>query len=459
LYQGHSVDDISRSDAGAYNLSKTFEEITKIIGSSKRTNCKSICFLTGVPGAGKTLAGLNLANQYRDRAGANHAVFLTGNGPLVEVLQEALSRDDVEQNRQNGVKISKDRSKTKSRAFVQNIHHFRDEGLKSEKPPSERVVVFDEAQRAWTLEQTASFMKRKKGIDSFKMSEAEFLISYMDRHQEWATIVCLIGGGQEINRGEAGIKEWVSAIKRSFPHWHCFVSSKLEDKEVLNTLEADQGLRVTYSDALHLSVSVRTFRSEKLSEFVKALLDLDTEKARSLYEELKYNYPIVLTRNISRAKDWIRSRARGTERFGLIASSGGIRLRPEGIHVKSEIDPKNWFLNDSTDVRSSYYMEEVATEFDVQGLELDWSLVAWDADLRITNSEWSYRSFKGTKWTEIKKSENKEYLKNAYRVLLTRARQGMVIFIPEGNDQDNTRLLEFYSGTFSYLRSLGIKEI
>lgn len=453
LYRGHSVENISRSDADVFNLSRTSEAIFEVIENCKKNSCKAICFLTGVPGAGKTLAGLNLANGSVQSEGPENAVFLSGNGPLVAVLREALTIDDVEQNSLNGKKTRKKSSEQKTHAFIQNIHHFRDDGIKSSKPPFEQVVIFDEAQRAWTCEQTASFMKRKKGIVDFQQSEPEFLIGYMDRHETWATIVCLVGEGQEINRGEAGIKEWFSALKRSFPHWSVFVSDKL--REDIDT----ENLNIRYNEALHLSVSARSFRSEKVSEFVRAMLDLDRETAKELYQELTQKYPIVLTRDLQNAKEWIKQNARGSERYGILASSGGIRLRPEGINVKAKIDPKHWFLKDSSDIRSSYFMEEVATEFDVQGLELDWTIVAWDANLRYRNNRWTYKSLKGAKWTEVKKPEDQEYLKNAYRVLLTRARQGMVIYVPQGDDQDNTRLREFYSSTYSYLESLGIAVI
>jgi hypothetical protein len=458
LYQGHCVEEISRSDAGAYNLTRTSEVISEIVQYSKTHNCKSICFLTGVPGAGKTLAGLNLANRTHNVARSEHAVFLSGNGPLVQVLREALARDEVAQSKRKGVKLKKNGCESKTKVFIQNIHHFRDEGLKKpENVPLERVVVFDEAQRAWDKEQTAKFMKKKKDNDSFDMSEPEFLISYMNRHEGWATVVCLIGGGQEINRGEAGLQEWFNALDRSFSNWSVFVSPNLDEVDQQNG--SKKSFEITYKDALHLSVSIRSFRSEKVSDFVKALLESDRENARSLYEEMNESYPIVITRDLEKAKKWIKEKARGSERYGIVASSGGLRLRPEGVNVKAKIDPKHWFLNDSSDVRSSYFLEEVATEFDIQGLELDWAIVAWDADLRFMEKTWDYKNFRGDKWTNVNDFQRRVYLKNAYRVLLTRARQGMVIFVPCGDLNDKTRQPEFYSGTYEYLQSLGLKEI
>jgi broad-specificity NMP kinase len=462
LYEGHSVEEISRSDAGAINLTKTAKAITEIINHSKLKGIKSICFLTGVPGAGKTLAGLNLANSWYNPDENEHAVFLSGNGPLVEVLREALARNEIENAHIHGKKKQKNEALSKAKAFIQNIHHFRDDALDRDEPPLERVVVFDEAQRAWTLKQTASFMKIKKGKNNFSQSEPEFLISVMDKHKSWATIICLIGGGQEINTGEAGIQEWFSALKRAFPKWHIHLSNKLTELEYTNgtTLYDTKDLKHVYlHDDLHLAVSIRSFRSEKVAALVKVILDCNTEAAQQLYAEVKGTYPIYISRNISSAKAWLSSKARGTERYGLLASSGAIRLKPFAIHVKNKIDPINWFLNGEKDIRSSCFLEDVATEFDVQGLELDWTCVAWDADLRYNGKEWLYKSFKGSKWQTVKGEDAKRYLKNAYRVLLTRARQGMVIFVPHGSDKDSTREPCFYDETYKYLTSLGIEEL
>ena len=462
LYQGHNVEEISRSDAGAINLSRTAKAISSIIEDCKKNNKKAICFLTGVPGAGKTLAGLNLANSWHNEDDSEHAVFLSGNGPLVDVLREALARNEVETAKDKGEKKKKSTTISKAKAFIQNIHHFSDDALEIAKAPIERVVVFDEAQRAWTLKQTASFMKTKKGKSNFNQSEPEFLISVMDRHLDWATIICLIGGGQEINTGEAGLQEWFASLKRSFPSWNIHISNKLTDYEYTQgkaLYDLNSSSKVCLHQDLHLSVSVRSFRSEKVAAFVKALLDCDSEKAKALYSVIENTFPICITRDIESAKKWIRSQARGSERYGLIASSGAIRLKPFAINVKNSIDPINWFLNESNDIRSSYFLEDVATEFDIQGLELDWTCVAWDADLRHNGEEWLLRSFRGAKWQTVNDEDSKRYLKNAYRVLLTRARQGMVIFVPYGSSQDETRQPHFYDETFKYLRSLGLNEI
>lgn len=462
LYRGHRVEEISRSDAGAINLSKTAKAISEIIESSKLHYKKSICFLTGVPGAGKTLAGLNLANTWHNEDESEHAIFLSGNGPLVEVLREALARNEVQIAKENGNKKKKNKAISRVKAFIQNIHHFRDDALESTKPPIERVVVFDEAQRAWTLKQTASFMKTKKGRSDFRQSEPEFLISVMDRHSDWATIICLIGGGQEINRGEGGLHEWFDALKRAFPHWDIHISNRLTDFEYNQgraLYDEQDAHRVHPNKNLHLSVSVRSYRSEKVASLIKSILDCNLNEAKTLYSEVHQSYPIFITRDLNRAKAWLRSKARGSERYGLVASSGALRLKPCGLNVKNTIDPTYWFLNNKKDVRSSFFLEDVATEFDVQGLELDWTCVAWDADLRHDGEQWSLKSFRGTSWQDVNDWDARLYLKNAYRVLLTRARQGMVIFIPYGSNDDETRQPDFYNKTFDYLRSIGIMEV
>lgn len=457
LYLNHEVTNISRNDASATNLTRTTEAISQIVDESKSRNQKAICFITGVPGAGKTLAGLNLAIE-RQQADINeHAVFLSGNAPLVDVLQEALARD---KSHRDGTSKSVALSETKK--FIQIIHHFRDEAIETDKPLIEKVAIFDEAQRAWDEPHLTKFMNQKKGKPDFGVSEPAFLISIMDRHQDWAVIVCLIGGGQEINTGEAGISEWFNTLKTQYKDWNVYVSDKITDNEYTNGVTMSElfaGMNYQLVSDLHLAVSLRSFRSENVAKFIKALLDKDMEAARELYQSLKYTYPLKVTRDIRKAKAWVKSQACGTERYGIVATSGAKRLRPHGIWIQSKIDAPVWFLNDDDDVRSSYCLEETATEFDIQGLELDWTVVCWDADLRFNGLNFDFYAFKGTKWTTLRKVETQRYLKNAYRVLMTRARQGMVIFIPEGDDNDPTRQTSYYNHTYVYLKAIGIEEI
>ena len=456
LYRGHNVQEISRSDAGAINLSQTSDAIDQIIEQTKQKRQKAICFITGVPGAGKTLAGLNIANRRLLVGKDEHAVFLSGNGPLVIVLREALIQDEQMKGQKR-----KDVAR-KAETFIQNIHHFRDEYLDNLSAPTERVVIFDEAQRAWTREMTADFMKRKRGNLNFGMSEPEFLIGVMDRHKDWAVIICLVGGGQEINTGEAGLTAWFHALQSHFPQWQVYVSQRITDAEYLMQKKPSDLLpkeQLHVEDHLHLAVSVRSYRSEKVSALVKAILDCDLDTAQSLYKQIKPHYPIVLTRHLQSARDWLRQKARGTERYGLLASSGATRLRPEGIFVKDDIEVAHWFLKERQDVRSSYALEGTATEFDIQGLELDWTAVAWDADLRYASGKWEFKAFKGSQWQSVKDGQRQLYLKNSYRVLLTRARQGMVIFVPRGDKDDITRPPSFYDETFEYLQKVGLEVI
>lgn len=459
LYKGHNVKEISRSDSGVINLSKTTDSISKIIEKSKANNLKSICFLTGVPGAGKTLAGLNIANERLKTDASEHSVFLSGNGPLVDVLREALARDSVETAKARGEKLNKSQAEREAKSFIQNIHHFRDDNLKTEKAPIEKVVIFDEAQRAWQKKQVSKFMKTKKGIENFDISEPEYLISVMDRHDDWCTIVCLIGGGQEINIGEAGVSEWIESLKNKFQNWEIYYSTKilsenstyLNDPELLTWLQNNGNKE----DDLHLSVSIRSFRSEKVALLIQYILENKHEEAKQTYNSLKENYPIYLTRDLNKAKSWLKNSAKGTERIGIVASSGGRRLRAEGIDVKNKISPADWFLNTNEDIRSSYFLEDIATEFDIQGLEIDFTCLAWDINLYYDNG-WNFQNFKGSKWQNINQDSIKNYLLNSYRVLLTRARQGMIIYVPNVDNTDWTRPKEKYDSTYNYLKYSGI---
>jgi len=462
IYNTHTVDEITRSDADAKNLTVTTEAISKIIEYAKQNRKKAICFVTGVPGAGKTLVGLKVAISHLDREKGDSSVYLSGNAPLVAILQEALTRDRVQREKESGKKISKMDAKQGVKAFIQIIHHYRDEYLKDKSAPYDHVAIFDEAQRAWDKNQTVDFMKRKKNQPDFNYSEPEFLISCLDRHEDWAVVVCLVGGGQEINTGEAGISEWLRGIRDIFFNWEVFISPNLTDSEYAAEEIIDELKRnsvVKFNQDLHLAVSMRSFRAEKLSSFVKNLLDLNVLEARNVFSLISDKYPIFLTRNLATAKKWLKEKARGSERYGIVVSSKAERLRPLAIDVRYNIDPVHWFLNGKDDVRSSYYLEDVATEFHIQGLELDWVGLTWDGDLRHNGNSWEKFEFKGNKWLNIRKEERQRYLVNAYRVLLTRARQGMIIIVPEGSSEDHTRLPEYYDGTFNYLKSLGIPVI
>ena len=511
LYENHTVEDITRHEADKVSTDRTIAYILDVIKKSKDAQEKSICFVTGVPGAGKTLVGLDVAvkqtYQGQDEPiEEEQAVYLSGNGPLVAVLTEALAQDNYKKCKDNGEKKKITDSRREVSKSIQIIHRYRDNMLAKIKNPVENgvleidpakavkmaksgfgevehVAIFDEAQRSWTHKRLADYLKRggtygnKLKVPNFPLSEAAFLIWSLDQREDWATIVCLVGGGQEINTGEAGISEWIKALNEQFPHWNVYISPKLTDAEYaegrVNELLKDNS-NVTYSEDLHLSVSLRSYRAEKLSAFVHALLSFD-ENAATLYDEIKDKYPIVLTRDMAKARKWLHSKVRGTERTGVLVTKESARFKPLAVHVLPSGDENavHWFLDDKTDVRSSNYLEDAATEIQVQGLELDYTCLLWDADIRYENGEWHFYRFNGqSKWTEqIANTESKQelqkYMLNAYRVLLTRARAGMVICVPTGNPnktvsgfwEDSTRLPEFYNGTYRYLKSLGIEEI
>lgn len=482
LYLNHSVEDITKHDSEGAQLDSTTQYVQEVIRATKANGTKSICFVTGVPGAGKTLVGLNVAVQ--QETDQDLAVYLSGNGPLVQVLTEALTRDKQAQEKAKGNKITKKEAEREVKRFIQIIHRYRDNMLNKVKvvdgvleiDPTkelkdqtagygevENIAIFDEAQRSWDKEHIANWLKRKKGFADFPMSESEFLIWSLDQRPDWAVIVCLVGGGQEINTGEAGIGEWIRALNEAFPQWNIYISSQLTAKEYAEGHVKDilaNNPKVTYSDHLHLGVSMRSFRAESLSHIVHYILDGDMDKARDTYTQIADRYPIVLTRDLDKAKAWLRERARGNERYGLLVSSKAYRLKPLAIDVRCKPDTVHWFLDDINDVRSSLFLEDAASEFDVQGLELDWTCLVWDGDLRYTGNGWSFFEFNGgNKWNKINKEDRKSYLINAYRVLLTRARQGMVICVPEGSTDDHTRLPEFYDNTYYYLKSLGFVEL
>ena len=481
LYEKHSVADITKSGG---DIEKTSKALNRIIDHCRKEKRKAICFITGVPGAGKTLIGLNTAIELFNQGIG--AVYLSGNYPLVEVLQEALTRDYIEHkriitsNEEKKTRPKKGDAKREVKAFIQMIHHYRDQYLEGvditandirPKPgyfenntdkayiPAEHVAIFDEAQRAWTKEELQRFMREKKNIQNFPYSEPEYLISCMDRQRDWGVVVCLVGNGQSINKGEAGLNEWIASIQRRYKSWDVYISQTILSEEQ----ERDIAPQLKHQEELHLEMSMRSFRSESVSIFINQLLDLKVEEARSTLNKLKKdNYPIVLTRSLERAKRWLRSKKRGNERMGLLASSKAERLKAISINVKYSPNFVHWFLEDSQDFRSSDTLEDALTEFEVQGLEIDWACVAWDADLRLSEDKHSWEHFQlrgGSKWQNIKKSVNQEYQINAYRVLLTRARQGIVILIPEGDDTDTTRKREWYDRTYNYLKGIGIPEI
>ena len=511
LYENHSVEDITRHEADKVSTDRTIAYILDVIRKSRERGEKSICFVTGVPGAGKTLVGLEVAvkQSFQQEDGSmkdDGAVYLSGNGPLVAVLTEALAIDNQKKCRVRGEKKNLSDARREVGKFIQIIHRYRDNMLAKIKNPVEdgvleidpnkamklaksgygeveHVAIFDEAQRSWTHKRLADYLRRggtygnKLKVPNFPYSEAAFLIWSLDQRQDWATIVCLVGGGQEINTGEAGIAAWIQALNERFTHWRVYISDKLTEAEYaegrVNELLAGND-KVTFSSELHLGVSLRSFRAESLSAFVHALLSFNPDAA-VWYQRIKERYPIVLTRDMAKARAWLRRMTRGTQRSGVLVSKTAARFKPLAVDVLESSDENavHWFLEDKNDIRSSNYLEDAATEIQVQGLELDYTCVLWDADMRCENGTWKYYYFNGkTAWREEtgktdSSRERRKYMLNAYRVLLTRARIGMVICVPEGNrdktvdgfPEDATRLPEFYDGTYEYFKSIGLYEI
>ena len=464
LYRGHTVREIRQNDAGAERMAETIAEVEKIIGESRRRNAKSICFVAGVPGAGKTLAGLEIVSG-ADRDHSGDAVLLSGNMYLVGVLQEALVRDGVERKKalaagnRAAPRITKKAERASVIKFIQHMHDFRDDHFGNTRVPHERIVVFDEAQRAWDRSELARYMKKRRGRTDVSVSEPEQLMETMDRHEGWAVVVCLVGEGQEINRGEAGPDGWREAVEK-FPEWNVYVPGAWCEWTggPARSPGAREGGFVRALQGLRLSVPLRPFRSEHVAEFVDRMLRRDADGARGACGMLG-EYQVYRTRRLDLAKGWLRSTARGSERYGIVASSKSLRLQPHGIYVKLAVDAVKWFLNDKGDPQSSYSLEYAATEFKSQGLEVDWACVAWDADLRYDRDGWTHRQFRSTKWVGINAEERRRYHENAYRVILTRARQGMVIYVPEGDGADPTRQPDWYDATYEYLGSLGIPEL
>lgn len=507
LYAGNTVEDITRTEASGKTICRTTEFVKHVVKETKEKNGKTICFVTGVPGAGKTLVGLNIAflldKEYRqNREDQNvEAVYMSGNGPLVKVLRAALANDKISRDATNGIKTKKEDAEREASAKIQGISDYREqmlkklhkkrveeEGLIEINPKNaiwtdrngyaepEHIAIFDEAQRCWNMPKIADWLHRggsygnKMKIDNFPMSEAEFLIWSLNLRPDWAVIICLVGGGQEIHDGEAGIGEWIRAINERFPEWRVCVSNQLKGDtyEKGNTQEEIERIKNRdFYPELHLSVSMRSFRAERLANWVEHVLHIQIEEAQKEYKKLSYKYPIVLTRDIGKAKEWLKKQARGSERYGLIVSSKAARLRPLAIDVKRKINVVNWFLGEKDLVSSSYFLEDTATEFDIQGLELDWTCVVWDGDMRYTPNGWEHHQFNTKNWGDIKDEQAQIYQENAYRVLLTRARQGMVICVPKGNAkknqagkyEDESRKPEIYDSTYQYLKSLGLEEI
>ena len=463
LFSGHGVEEIAQADAT--NLDVAAEALVALIDKARHERRRLLVFLTGVPGSGKTLAGLQAVHRTVTATGSKegYVVYLSGNTPLVTVLREALIEDDYRRRKQNGESIKKNAVRSSVRARIQHIMDFLKEYVADpeERPPYERAIIFDEAQRAWD----AAYGRQKFGRSA---SEPSLLLEIMGRHSDWCVIIGLIGGGQEINSGENGMAEWGDAL-RNLPtdrqsEWSIFGPPNMANGDVSTAylgLGDLQDMKVYEEKNLTLTVPLRSYRSPLVSDWVAALLDGRIEDASSLMGQIG-EFPIKLTRSSEVAKEWLIRQARGERRYGMVASSSASRLRAEGFGVSlSATDGRDiayWYLAPRDDVRSSFALEVLANEYTTQGLELDFIGLCWGGDLIIENNCWGTRRFSGTSWVAAR-GERRRFILNSYRVLLTRAREGLIIWVPKGDPNDPTRNPATYDSIAGFLTQCGVKPV
>ena len=477
LYKKHNVEDITRKGAGDVDISNTTKAVIDVINECRNKKKKAIVFVSGVPGAGKTLIGLNISNQLGDSA-----IFLSGNAPLVTVLKTALIRDRISQEEAELDRQRSGRARRGVQALVTDAYAFRNDIVRKGLPPTikkapEHVLIFDEAQRAWDSSSVESYMKEKRDVAGLSMSEPELMLKSLDQN-DWCTMVCLVGGGQDIHTGETGLVEWIETIRKKFKSWSIFTSNKLNNAQYIRDRNWDElvnGLDIGYRPDLYLTASMRSFKNENVSNLINCILDNDITGAVNIYDEnMKVQYHIVITQDLESARKWVRTAARGSQRSGLLVHSLAGRMDAFGIYYdKNRIQVADWFINGPDDVRSSYRMEIPASEFETQGLEIEYAIICWDADLRREDGKWAPYRFgiqkKGTtppNWIKMSYNGDEDeksrvvHVFNSYRVLLTRARQGMAIYVPKGIDGDATVNPEWYESIYKFLHDeIGIKDI
>ena len=454
LYSGMDVFEIGHACSSNESLERTTAAIVAAVHRARQNSQKLICFVTGVPGSGKTLGGLNAVHHSELRGSAS---FLSGNRPLVNVLKEALIRNVLERAEKAGQEMTRANASRQVETFVHNVHRFAEEYFANEQKPSQQVIVFDEAQRAWNVAQNRKRFGRS-------VSEPQMLLEIMSRHTDWAVVIALVGGGQEINRGEAGLAEWGRALA-AIGGWKVVAAPG-----VLEGSAATAGSRlfenITYADvaadsSLHLEVSLRSIRAERISDWVNLVLDGKAEAARDISR--RFDTPPILTRNLGDLRGWLRQMRRGTARVGLVGSAHAARLRADGLEPSFDFhrffDWENWFLDDDDDVRSSSRLEVYATQFEIQGLELDWVGVCWGDDLLWSGSEWISYRFNNKAWLPRERDEKHQFRLNAYRVLLTRARQGSIIYVPRPDAGDDSRMFAGLELTAKFLVDAGAREV
>lgn len=463
IFAGHDVRAIARADAS--NLAICAQRIVEIIADAKRTSRKAAIFLTGVPGAGKTLAGLQVVHDAVSHGTEKRGdiVYLSGNSPLVFVLREALARDMVERGRANNGHSTVGEARRLVRTRIQHISDFLKQYLTGTQPaqPYEHAIVFDEAQRAWDAAQGAKKFDRP-------MSEPSLILEIMGRHKDWCACVCLVGGGQEINTGEEGIKGWGDALRSldagEHERWTVYGPPDVFEGGASTGGLSIGELPVTIcslrESELRLSVPLRSYRCPAVCEWVSAVLDGDLGAAKGISTSFA-DYPVVLTRSLDVAKVWLRDKSRGERRCGLLASSGARRLRADGLGVllgAGDGDAiAHWYLNNREDIRSSYCLEVPANEYACQGLEIDHSAICWGGDLLFEpeQSAWKCRELSGPRWNEVHTDAGKRHIVNTYRVLMTRAREGFVIWVPKGSSEDRTREPYELDSTAAFLIAAG----
>jgi hypothetical protein len=465
LFAHHSVRDIKHAHAETFNLTRTTDVLTEAVRRAQRDRRKLVCFVTGVPGAGKTLAGLHAVHSPElMRDGRPAGAFLSGNGPLVKVVTEALALDH---HRRTGETLAEARRRV--RTFIQSVHSFLKTYRQAGQLPPEHVVVFDEAQRAWDAAKVRKELLRRATAEerdelASADSEPALMLGIMNRLPDWAVIIALVGGGQEIHDGEAGLAEWGRAVREQFPQWGIVASSEaltggasVAGSRLFSVGEAGP-VQVQQERDLHLPVSVRSFRAQAVAEWVNAVVNGKADEAARIATGVA-NFPIRLTRSLNAARRGLSDNTRGFRRCGLLASSGALRLRAHGLEVSSGFRDgfpfEEWFLAEPDDVRSSNRLEVALTEFECQGLELDWTGVCWGGDFVWASNGWEFRQFKGSAWQGVQKAGTREFIRNKYRVLLTRAREGIVIWIPEGSLEDETRPPQWFDSTAGYLSRCG----
>ena len=467
LFAGHSVREIANASSDPGNLTTTTDRLIQIMDDARSRKERVIVFVTGVPGSGKTLVGLNTIHDPRFASrDFGHAAFLSGNTPLVTVLREALAQD---KSRRTHAALNITRREVRTK--VQGLMNFLEHYLKAHPsdPPDEHVVVFDEAQRAWDA---------KYGFEKFERpsSEPALFLEIMERRADWAVIVGLVGGGQEINKGERGLREWGDALlaRRELSQakpWRVVAAPDAltgGDATAWQSLFPDDvpPMWACADKDLHLGISVRSYRCLTVTRWVNALLEGHVEDARAIASDAE-EFPIFLTRSLAIAREWLRKNTRGSRRCGLTASSGARRLRAEGLGVSlsaTELgDVANWYLCGRGDIRSSYALEVTSNEYTCQGLELDYVGVCWDGDMvwqrHGRGISWTPRQLRGNKWQTVGNDDMRSWIINKYRVLLTRARLGTLIWVPGGDTEDSTRLPVIYDNLAEILSRAGARGI